>query len=403
MIKSIKITNFYSIGATQEVSFEISPKDVLDTATVELLGRNINLVNCIIGHNASGKTTVLKAITFLFWLIGNSYTSMQPDGLIPFHTHKLYSEEPTKMELEFFNDRSIFHYIVEFDSQQIRREYLGEKLVRGYSRLFEYTRSADDWDFITSKLSVNKNDLLRFKERKNVSVLCSLLETGYLPRFSFIKKFTTNLTSLGRYHRSYFREFLDTSKSLYTDASLQKEALEFIEAIDVGISGFSFSEIKLITNGQQVEDVEKKHVLECVHKSKSGEFTLPLLEESNGTRHSLQILTEVAPILKTGGLVILDEIESGLHPYVVKKIISLFEDKESNPHSAQLVFSTHQHLLLNDRTKTQIFITEKTNEKFETEVFRLDEVEGIRNDENFFQKYLTGAYGGSPNIKWMKT
>lgn len=191
MIKSIKITNFYSIGATQEISFEISPKDVLNTATVELLGRNINLVNCIIGHNASGKTTVLKAIAFLFWLISDSYTSMKPDELIPFYPHKLYAKKPTQIELEFFNSGALFRYMVEFNSQQIKREYLGEKLVRGYSKIFEYTRSAYDWDFATSKLIVNKNDLSRFKKRKNVSVLCSLIETGYLPKFSFLKKIVT--------------------------------------------------------------------------------------------------------------------------------------------------------------------------------------------------------------------
>jgi hypothetical protein len=402
MIKSIKITNFYSIGATQEISFEISHKDVLDTATVELLGRNINLVNCIIGHNASGKTIVLKAIAFLFWLIGDSYTSMKPDELIPFYPHKLYDKKPTQIELEFFNNGVLFRYMVEFNNQQIKREYLGEKLVRGYSKIFEYTRSANDWDFATSKLTVNKNDLSRFKKRKNVSVLCSLIETGYLPKFSFLKKINTNVINFDRSHRGYFQEFLDTPKSLYTDTNLQKEALAFVEATDVGISGFKFSEMQLVKLGQQVEVAEKKHGLECVHRSKVSEFVLPLLEESNGIKHSLQILSQVAPILKTGGLVVLDEIESGLHPYVVKKIISLFEDRENNPHGAQLIFSTHQHLLLNDRTKTQIFIAEKSNEKFETKIFRLDNVERIRNDENFFQKYLAGAYGGIPSIKWLK-
>jgi uncharacterized protein len=99
-------------------------------------------------------------------------------------------------------------------------------------------------------------------------------------------------------------------------------------------------------------------------------------------------------------LVVVDEIESGLHPYVAKKIVSLFENPKTNPFNAQIIFSTHQHLLMNDRAKSQIFICEKDGENFETEVYRLDEVEGVRNDENFFQKYLAGSYGGVPMINW---
>ena len=64
----------------------------------------------------------------------------------------------------------------------------------------------------------------------------------------------------------------------------------------------------------------------------------------------------------------------------------------------QLIFSTHQYPLLSDRTKTQIFLTEKEN--FETQIFRLDEIEGVRNDENFANKYIAGTYGGTPNIDY---
>jgi AAA15 family ATPase/GTPase len=108
------------------------------------------------------------------------------------------------------------------------------------------------------------------------------------------------------------------------------------------------------------------------------------------------LLVKILPALENGGLVIVDEIESALHPDLTKKLISLFESKKTNPKNAQIIFSTHQHPLIANRTKTQIFIAEKDNIKAETELFRLDDVEGVRNDENYYHKYMAGAYGGVP-------
>lgn len=400
MINTIKISNFCSIGKEQELSFKISSKDRLDNSSVEITNGNINLVNCIIGHNASGKTTAIKAVAFLFWLMGDSYSSMKMDETIPVEAHKLQKNKITKIEVEFFKEDSLFQYKVELDQKQIHKEFLGTKKSRGYSRIFEYSRHKNDWAFKPSELRVNESDLSRFKKRKNVSVLSSLIELGYLPDLSFIKNFSTNVTNVGNFPQHPITSFFDISKSLHENLDLQKRALSFIEDIDVGISSFSFAEAVRIKDGKALEN-EKRHILECVHESKLGKFILPLIEESNGTRHSLHLLTEILPVLKKGGVAVIDEIESGLHPYVAKKIISLFENRESNPLNAQLIFSTHQHTLLNDRTKTQIFIAEKQPENFETEIFRLDDVEGVRNDDNFCSKYLTGTYGGIPNIQWV--
>lgn len=401
MIKSLKITNFCSIGETQTISFEISKKDKLDDSSAKISNKYINLVNCFIGHNASGKTTILKAISFLFWLINNSYTSTKMDEFIPVVAHKFFKDKTTKIEMEFYSQKKLFLYKLAVDKHYIKNEFLGENVERAYTKIFEYTRTESGWDFSAPKVNINENDLLRFKERKNVSVLSSLIETGYLPQIVFIKNFKSNVTSMGHFLQHPLNVFFEVSNALFVNKETQKNSLDFMRDIDVGISNFSFSEA-IIRNGKNVDETEKKYLLECVHKSEAGEFKLPLIEESNGTIHSLELWSKITSTLKTGGVVILDEIESGLHPYVVKKIVSFFENTESNPHGAQLIFSTHQHLLLNDRAKTQIFIVEKINEKFETELFRLDEVEGIRNDDNYFNKYLAGTYGGIPHVNWVK-
>ena len=71
--------------------------------------------------------------------------------------------------------------------------------------------------------------------------------------------------------------------------------------------------------------------------------------------------------------------------------------KETNPNNAQILFTTHNPWFLQYLTKTQIFIVEKEHQN--TEVFRLDDIKSVRNDENYFMKYITGEYDGKPKIR----
>lgn len=396
MLTSIKITNFYSIGDTQELSFTVNNKDILDESSIIVAGEiPLNLVNCIIGHNASGKTTVLKAITFLTWFVDVSYS--RKSERIPFEAHKLKTDEPTKFEIEFLSGNTLYMYSLELTKEAVVSEYFGKKVKRGFTRIFEYKRTDKKWDFKSPGIEINPSDLKRFEERKHTSVLSGLIQLEYIKDVIFFENTFSNVTKMGLISGN--PDYLETSEALNDNEALRQEILLFSKNIDLGIDGFAFREMVLSNKKGDKED-EKKQLLECIHKSSSGTFSLDFIEESNGTQRSIYLFSQLIPILQSGGLVIIDEIESGLHPYVVKKLISLFENRNTNPNNAQLIFSTHQHWILTDRTKTQIFIAEKNNENLETEIFRLDEVEGVRNDENYFSKYLAGAYGGTGNINF---
>ncbi len=400
MLKSIKVTNFYSIGKEQKLSFEINKSEMLDESSRTVFDKNINLVNSIIGANGSGKTTILKALSFILWFMHDSYRSMSIGEDIPVDSHQLNKNKPSQIEIEFFNEGRFFQYKIELNLKEVISEFLGEHIEKGYSQIFEYRRNQEDWNFKAPKLKINKEDLQRFREKKNVAVFSSLLATGYLNDFIFIKNVESNVTNMGMLNKHPFGSFLETSERFFKNKELKEDALSFVRDIDLGVSDFNFTVIERSVKDKL--DAEKKEpALLCTHKSNVSSFELLLFNESNGTQRSLHMFSEISLILKTGGVYIVDEIESGLHPDVVKKIISLFESKETNPHHAQIIFSTHQHILLNDRTKTQIFIAEKGNEKFETEIYRLDDVNDVRNDENFFQKYKVGTYGGTPEINWL--
>ena len=50
--------------------------------------------------------------------------------------------------------------------------------------------------------------------------------------------------------------------------------------------------------------------------------------------------------LDTGGLLVVDELESDLHPLIGAAIVRLFNCPQTNPKNAQILFSTHDTNLL---------------------------------------------------------
>jgi predicted ATPase len=82
---------------------------------------------------------------------------------------------------------------------------------------------------------------------------------------------------------------------------------------------------------------------------------------------------------------------------MLEPILDLFANPKTNPYNAQLIFSTHAIEVLNLLEKTQVMLVEKDDDCVST-AYRLDSVEGIRNDDNFYAKYMAGAYGAVPNL-----
>ena len=122
-----------------------------------------------------------------------------------------------------------------------------------------------------------------------------------------------------------------------------------------------------------------------------------LIYESSGTKQLFILLKTILKALASGGVAILDEFDVNLHPEMVLALFDLFIQPETNPNRAQLLFSTHNHMVLSKLDKYQIVLVEK-GEDGKSESWRLDEVSGVRADENYYSKYIAGAYGAVPKI-----
>ncbi|MEU9830411.1 ATP-binding protein [Streptosporangium sp. NPDC048047] len=125
-------------------------------------------------------------------------------------------------------------------------------------------------------------------------------------------------------------------------------------------------------------------------------------EESMGTHAWFAFLGPMLTALDQGSVLLVDELDSSLHPALVAEVVRVFQDPASNPHGAQLIFTTHDATLLGSEVldrplnRDQVWITAKRGSG-ETEIYPLTEVKP-RKEENLERGYLRGRYGGVPRV-----
>jgi hypothetical protein len=111
-------------------------------------------------------------------------------------------------------------------------------------------------------------------------------------------------------------------------------------------------------------------------------------------------------LFQKGGTLVIDEFDSAIHPELIKGIISLFNNQNINKIGAQLVFTTHNPIYLNNKIfrRDQINFVEKDTDTYESIIYRLSDFgsEEVRNDHNYLINYFKGNYGALPYVDFTK-
>ena len=132
-----------------------------------------------------------------------------------------------------------------------------------------------------------------------------------------------------------------------------------------------------------------------IFKTSFYEFTVRVIND-NDTVYDRFIFLDSAN--GTLGNYQIDEIENGLHPTVVKKMIELFYNPETNPYNAQLICTTHNILLINEAVqRDEVWLMDK-NEYGESSMKHISDISGLRSYDKLGQKMIEGAFGAMPNI-----
>ena len=156
-----------------------------------------------------------------------------------------------------------------------------------------------------------------------------------------------------------------------------------LNRLDVGIDKLEF---KPTQNGPSL-----------VFKHAGLEIDMPWDLQSHGTKAIIKMYPLISATLAVGGVLLIDEMDAAIHPMILPEFINWFYDTQRrNKDNAQLWLSCHSAALLDNLTAEEIVLCEK-DAKGRTSIFSLMDVK-IRRDDNHYKKYLSGVYGGVPQL-----
>jgi AAA15 family ATPase/GTPase len=189
------------------------------------------------------------------------------------------------------------------------------------------------------------------------------------------------------------------------DSQVKHDIMEFLSAADIGIADVETrTSLEKVPNWRentkepQFVEVERQRPV-FVHRSDEGaEEEFELREESQGTRRLFLLAFYLLPILKKGGILVVDELESSLHPALARFVVGLFNSAD-NKNGAQLIFTTHNAGLLDIKEifrRDQIWFVEKDKTQA-TVLYPLTDF-NPRKDAAIESGYLTGRYGAVPFV-----
>jgi hypothetical protein len=181
-------------------------------------------------------------------------------------------------------------------------------------------------------------------------------------------------------------------------------ALALLRLADLGIEDVEVVERvvddDLLTSSSGSGGPVVRRRLRFMHRA-ADEQRLPfdLEEESEGTMAWFALIGPTIVALRSGGTLLFDEIDSSLHPRLSARLIELFQDPETNPGGAQLIFTSHDTSLLNHLNRDEVWLTEKGTDGMTT-MTALAEYGGdkVRRSLNLEKAYLQGRFGAVPEL-----
>jgi uncharacterized protein len=398
MLHRYSFSNVYSFREETEVSLLLSQREPASDWWIEAKnGKRVSKVMAVIGPNASGKTSLLNAMVFIHWFLTDSFDS-KPSDELPFSPHGTASHEPSRFTLEFSAnlDGQIrdWRYELIATQQQVLEESLFAKFDR---ERYVFKRH---WNDLSKRYDLKEQGFGQIPSeavngRTNVSLVALGAQYGLPLAIELVSmQLRSNLTQMGK-ERSHEIQLVIAAEQYAKDEKQLNQMTRLLKAWDLGLTKIEFQDVQVAGPDGKMQSIKMPY---GVHRMRGEqELVLPMMMESSGTQIAFVLLSRLLPVLQQGGIAVIDEFESDLHPHMLSPILDLFANPETNPHNAQLLFSSHSLEILNLVPKSQVTLVEK-DEFNESQAWRLDEVKGIRSDDNFYAKYMAGAYGAVPRL-----
>ncbi len=417
MIIDFTVTNFRSIKEEQSFSlYAETPGTHLQKNIVYPASNKIGVLKSagLYGANASGKSNLLLAFYALQFIITRSGDLKEGDEIPcyePFLLSEHHKTSPTRFEIEFFapnekNDFVRYRYYVTYKANRIIEENLVFFPSGQQATVFDRKHN-DNWQ-TTRFGSLYKGGKKRLPFFANNAYLSTAGNSANTPQL---------IRNVYNYFRNHLHH-LDVNErkvklNWFEDSGLVKKVSALLSLIDTGISGLRIqettepddinlpSEIPEEIKVRLLKDMRNKPVFAHLTDSGKNEY-FEEERESSGTRKFFDLAPILIDLLSNGGVLMMDELDNSMHPFMAELIIKLFNDPDANTGNAQLIFSTHNINLMSSELlrRDQIWLTEK--HKGVTQFFSLDDFDKkkVKPQTPFSQWYVEGRFGGIPAINY---
>lgn len=404
-LKSFKNQTIFSMEAENKIEdrnfFEVE----VGKEKFELLKTAV-----LFGGNASGKSNFTSVLSiFRYYLFNKGIEKYNKEGF-------RFGEEDKNSTIKVRNvvDDKIYEYILEinFNTKKIIKEKLyitalERKLVfeRENNKIVKYDKETfSEYEITIGFINETLTD--------SDSVISRIIEWRVpeeIEKYIFyIDKIKINNYSddLGKYiyenknNKKLVIEFLKKIGIIVNDIEVYREKNEFF------LKNIRESkEFQILSEKEQEKLLSQIAYIYRIHfvyeDNQKQKYKLEYYEQSAGTQKILSMFFPIYNLLNNGGVMIIDELDITLHYSLIKEIIKMFNSVEYNRKNAQLIFTTHNLLLLdfNLFREDQIWFLENNDVSTGTELYSLSDIEGYEKNKYLLRDYLNGNFGGIPKLE----
>lgn len=403
MILEFSIANFLSYKDRITFSMLANSSSGLNDNYVVEGDKKILKTSAIYGANASGKTNLFKILTIVISMLRKSNNTDINTKLpiVPFKLNKETIKKPSEFEIKFIINDVRYVYGFTADTNQIYEEYLyyypngRETKIFDRTNVNEYSFSQKDEKFLNDIAAKNLSNKFFLATATNWNY-----EKTKIP-YKFLTIDINTFNNLGGLRELAFKHHLQN------DDELKTFTLDFMKKADFNIEDYKVIETEVpeevlasIPDFIKTAMKEKPKAFTSIFKHKGSELELTYEEESMGTQIIFSFIPFIKDALNSKKIIVVDEIDRSLHPYLVEMLVQMFNDSEINRNGAQLIFNTHDTNLLNLNIlrRDQIWFTEKDSNNGTSDLYPLSDF-SVRKSENIEKGYMLGRYGAIPFIK----
>lgn len=414
MLIQFNFKNFKSFRDEATLDLSATNIDAFSDRVVKLGNEKLLTVAAIYGANASGKSNVYAAFDYMSNYVVQSF--MFGDGnedqdlqskLTPFLFDAQSLDAESSFEIYFTlpldDSGKVYNYGFSLNKNGIVEEWFNSKAKTAKISKTIFYRNTTENELDLSGIPDHSKENIKVALEKQV-LIASLGAKLKVEKCKTIRDWflANELADFSDFYFNFFNNNLPNN--FIEDKKVQKQVINYLASFDGHIKDFKIEKLPNVDNQEKAGPYRIRSLHQMIGSDKMA--ALPLHDESKGTLKMFRLYPFIQKVMEKGSIFIVDELNAGLHPLLIRNFILTFLNPEINKNHAQLIFTTHDtwHLSNNLLREDEIWFVEKDDDGISSLYSLADFKEDVGNSSNidYEELYLTGRYGAIPKLKLMK-